>query len=128
MTLPTILFIARAVANQTIAPVAVPRLPDIFNSTFGGFNQTNNTNPNWTSTVYNILSVYSDQMGPPAFLLIALIPFGMMWISNGNMKMAGVVGLFVGGFVLAFLPASYQAGAILCIVISVVTTLWGLFK
>jgi hypothetical protein len=118
----------RAVETETIAPILVPRAAQLINESFGGAYPTNQTQPEWANAIFNTISIYPDAMGTIAFLILAIMPFAMMWISNGNMKMAGIVGLITGGFVLAFLPAGYQAGAILCMVISAVSTLWGLYK
>lgn len=121
-------FAAREVTNTTIAPVAIPRFMGIVNESFGGYNQTNMTTPNFTGAITNTLMVYPDTMGVLAYLIIALIPFAMMWISHGNTKMASVVGLFVIGFVGAFIGGVYLVAGVIFIVLSVVTTIWGLYK
>lgn len=123
-----IIGVVRQVATETIAPILIPRFSEVINSSFGGWIQTNVTPANWTVTIFQTISVYPDAMGAIAFLILALMPFAMMWISHGNMKMAGIVGVLIGGFLLAYLPAGYQAGAIICICISIVATMWGLFK
>ena len=121
-------YIPREIANTTINPILIPRFMNIINSTFGGFQQVNVTRPNWTNATTNTLMTYPDAMGIMAYLIIILIPFAMMWISNGNMKMASVVGLLVGGFAWAFLPATYVSASYICIVISVAAGIWGLMR
>lgn len=118
----------RQIANVTVAPIPVPRLPDVINQSFGGAGPMNSTPANWTSIIYNSVMVYPDMIGILAFAMLSAMPFGMMWISHGNMKMAGVLGIFTGLFLFRYLPAGFQAGAIVCIVISVVATIWGLLK
>jgi hypothetical protein len=120
--------IAREMTNVTIAPIDIPRFMDIMNESFGGMNQTNQTIPNFTGAIRNTLMVYPDSMGVLAYLIIALIPFSMMWISHGNTKMASVVGLLVIGFIGAFVGGVYMAAGVLFIGISVAATLWGLYK
>jgi hypothetical protein len=122
-------FLVREVATVNVSPILIPRFMNIVNNSFGGAAPvTNFTRPNWTSSIFDTLMIYPDAIGVMAYLIITLIPFSMMWISNGNMKMAAVVGLLVGGFVMAFLPATYVTAAYICITISIVSGIWGLVK
>lgn len=123
-----IIGLGREIANTTIAPILIPRFTKIMNESFGGNASVNVTRPNWTGALIDTLMVYPDAMGQIAYLIIILIPFAMMWISNGNMKMASVVGLLVGGFAWAFLPATYVTASYICITISVAAGIWGIFK
>lgn len=120
--------IAREVANVTIAPVLIPRFPTIINDTFRGNQTVNFTRPVWQDAILNTLMIYPDAVGSMAYLIICIIPFAMMWISNGNMKMAAVVGLIVSLFVFAFLPATYVTAGYFCFVISFVSAVWGIFR
>jgi hypothetical protein len=123
-----ILGIYRQVANETVAPIPIPRFADLVNQSFGGALPGNSTPANWTNIIYNSVMIYPDMIGVLAFVLLSAMPFGMMWIAHGNMKMAGIIGLFTGLFLFRYLPAGFQAGAIMCIVISAVATVWGLMK
>jgi PKD repeat protein len=84
--------------------------------------------PNWSALPLELMGVYTDYMGPIAFLIIFLIPFGMMWLAHGNMKLLAILGLITCGFVFLYLPATYQAAAIMCMLVSIAAGLWGLFK
>jgi hypothetical protein len=120
--------IARPIANVTITPVPVPRFMDLLNHTFGGYNQSVTAAPNWTGTISDVLLVYPDFFGATALLIVAMLPFVMMWISQGNMKMAGVTGLLTCALIFPFIPATYQAVAIILICMNVVILAWGLYK
>jgi hypothetical protein len=119
-------------AAREMAIAAIPTIP---NSRFGNvttmfFNGSNPSSspPNWTPGITNLISIYPDFLGPIAYLLIFLIPFGMIWMAHGNMKLLGVLGFIVGIFVLKFLPANFAAAALICMVVSVAGVIWGLFK
>lgn len=72
--------------------------------------------------------IYPDAIGVMAYLIIALIPFAMMWISQGSARMAAISGLIVIGFVAFFLPANYMIAAYLCIITTTAATAYGLYK
>ena len=84
--------------------------------------------PNWSAVPLELMEVYTDYMGPIAFLIIFLIPFGMMWLAHGNMKLLAILGLITCGFVFLYLPANYQAAAVVCMLVSIATGVWSLFK
>jgi len=117
----------RNMAVTPLATVPIERLNNITEALFGGWNETNQT-PNWEPVITNSVAVYTDFLGPVAFLLIFLIPFGMMWLAHGNMKLLSILGIIVGLFVNAYLPANYAAAAIICIVVAAATLVWSLFK
>lgn len=119
---------AREIATVNLSQIANPRLPSLINETFGGWAQTNQTNPQWTSALYSTIMVYFDQLGGLAFIILVLIPFAMMLISHGNMKMTGITGLILSALVFIYLPATYQIAAVIMFVIMFATLLWGLFK
>jgi len=119
---------AREITNTTISPIVIPRFMQIVNESFGGYNETNMTTPNFTGSITHTLMIYPDSMGIIAYLIIALIPFAMMWISQGNAKMASVIGLFVIGFIGAFIGGVYLVAGVIFIILSLVTTLWGLYR
>jgi uncharacterized membrane protein YphA (DoxX/SURF4 family) len=67
-------------------------------------------------------------MGPIALLIIFLIPFGMIWMSHGNMKLLSILGFITCLFVFWYLPANYAYAAWICMGISCVGFMWGLWK
>jgi PKD repeat protein len=117
----------RDMAVTPLATVPIERLNNITEALFGGWNETNQT-PQWEPIITNSVAVYTDFLGPVAFLLIFLIPFGMMWLAHGNMKLLSILGIIVGLFVNAYLPANYAAAAVICIVVAAATLVWSLFK
>lgn len=123
-------------ANVTITPVPLPRFFPILNQSFGGFNQfnvstnasTNITVPNWTFAFMNTIGVYTDYFGNVALLILALIPFAMMYISQGNMKMSVIVGIISCVVVFPFISFTYQilVGALVALEVSIL--IYGLVK
>lgn len=116
----------REMAAVPIETIPIPRWSNVTNL-IGGYNQTNQT-PDWAPNVIGILSVYPDFLGPLALVMMFSIPFFMMWLSNGNMKLLGFIGLMVGSFVFFYLPPNYVLAAEIFIVISAAGLLWGIFK
>jgi PKD repeat protein len=117
----------REMAVTTMATIPAQRLDNITEALFGGWNETNQS-PDWEPIIINSVSVYTDFLGPTAFLLIFLIPFMMMWLAHGNMKLLSILGIIVGLFVFAYLPANFVAAAIICIVVAGATLIWSIFK
>jgi hypothetical protein len=115
-----------------MATATLPTIPgeryDALTRLLGFGNVESTDTPNWSGAPPEIVGVYTDYMGPIAFLLIFLIPFGMIWMSHGNMKLLAVVGCITGLFVFQYLPANYTAAAVICIVVSVAAGIWGVFK
>jgi len=122
-----IIGVARVMANATIVPIPTNRFTNVTVLFFNGSNQTSQP-PNWTGGVSNLINIYPDFFGPIAFLLLFLIPFGMIWMSHGNMKLLGILGMITGSFVFLFLPGNFVAAAIICIVVSAVGFVWGMTR
>lgn len=122
-----IISVARQMAAVPIPTIPESRFGNVTSMFFNGTNQTSQP-PNWTPGITQLISIYPDFMGPIAFLLIFLIPFGMIWMAHGNMKMLGILGMLVGVFVFAYLPSNFVAAAVICIVVSLAGTIWGLLK
>lgn len=118
---------AREMAAATIPTISSARFD---NATVLFFNASNESTspPNWTAGAQTLLGVYPDFLGPVAYLLFFLIPFGMIWMSHGETKMASILGLLTGAFVLAFLPPNWYAAAIMVMAISGVAILWKLYR
>ena len=123
-----IIGLPREVATDPIATISLPRFIPIINDTVGGWNETNQTIPNWTSATYNTLMVYPDFMGATAIMIIALIPFSMLWISHGNAKMASIIACITIGFLGAFIGGGILAMAVVVIGAVLTAHLMGVFK
>ena len=120
--------IIREVANTTIAPILIPRFPAIINDTFGGNVSVNVTRPNWTSAIINTIMVYPDAMGFIAYVIMWLIPFAMMFISQGNARMAAVVGCLTIAFAGFFIGGIYYTIGTVLILLTLVGVVVGLFR
>lgn len=120
--------VIREVANTTIAPVPIPRFISIINETFGGNVSVNVTRPNWTAAIINTVMVYPDAMGVIAYVIMWLIPFGMMFISQGNARMAAIVGCITLGLAGMFIGPQYYLIATILIVLTLGGVVIGLFR
>lgn len=123
-----IIGVTREIAVGTIAPIPIPRFANLTTQLFGGNSSTYNGTPNWSAAIINMVGVYPDFLGPSAFLLIFLIPFGMIWMSHGNMKLLGILGFLVGLFVFMHLPPNYAIAAAFCMILAAIGFIWGLLK
>lgn len=117
----------RVMANDTISTIATPHYANVSAYFMNGTNETS-APPDYGMWFSNALQVYPDFLGPIAYLLIFLIPFGMIWIAHGDTRLLCVLGLITGAFVLAFLPSTWVAAAVIIMVISVVALIWRLMR
>lgn len=117
----------RVMAGDTIATIATPHYANVSRYFINGTNETA-APPDYGMWFTNALQVYPDFLGPIAYLLIFIIPFAMIWMSNGDTRLISVLGLITGAFVLAFLPANWIAAAVIIMVISVVALIWRLTR
>ena len=125
--LPFLMAAPREMAVNPIATIALPRWQNVTEGLIGGYNQTSQT-PDWAPQIIGIMSVYPDFLGPLALVLMFSIPFFMMWLSHGNMKLLGFLGFLVGIFVFFYLPPNYEIAALIFMVISAAGLIWGWFK
>ena len=67
-------------------------------------------------------------LGPLAYTLIFSIPFLMMWITQRDMTLPGLVGALFGLFIIVRLPAEFHLVAVTFIAISIVAVVYSLVK
>jgi hypothetical protein len=117
----------RVMANTTISTIATPHYANVSAYFINGTNETA-APPNYGMWFTNAIQVYPDFLGPIAYLLIFFIPFGMIWMANGDTRLLSILGLITGSFCLAFLPSTWVAAAVIVMVISVVALVWRLMR
>jgi hypothetical protein len=118
---------ARVMANTTLATINNTRFGNVTTLFFNGSNQTSSP-PAWAPAIQTLIGVYPDFLGPIAYLLLFLIPFGMIWMAHGNMKLLGILGIITSIFVAAYLPSNFFAAAVICMVVSVAGFIWGMTR
>lgn len=118
---------ARVMATKTISTVSTPHFANVSAYFINGTTEVTEP-PDYGMWFTNALQVYPDLLGPIAYLLIFFIPFGMIWMANGDTRLLCVLGLITGAFVLAYLPSTWVAAAVIIMVISVVTLVWRLMR
>lgn len=83
----------------------------------------------WVRGINTTIEAYTSILGETIFLiLIFSIPFIMNWIVTKDFVVSGILGGFLGIFIIARLPAGMQMMAIGFIVMSVVAIIYSLLK
>ena len=122
-----ILAVPRIMANDTIATIATPHFANVSAYFINTTNETSEA-PDFGMWVNNSIQIYPDFLGPIAYLLIFFIPFGMIWMSNGDTRLLCVLGLITGLFVIMFLQSSWVAAAAIVMLVSAVALVWRLIR
>lgn len=84
--------------------------------------------PDVPGILHIALSVFTDNWGSIALVIVFSIPFVMAWIMGANVTLPAVMGIIVGGFILYRLPEQYQLVAIGFIGLSVIAVIYSLLK
>lgn len=122
-----ILAASRVMANTTISTLATPHFGNVSAYFINGTNETA-APPDYGMWFTNAIQIYPDLMGPIAYLLIFIIPFAMLWISNGDTRLISILGLITGLFIITFLGGTWVAAAVIIIVVSVVALIWRIMR
>ena len=116
-------------ATEPIDNVSTSLVDDLINS-LGGETvpEPGNDTINWTGLISTIAGAYTSVLGPLAYTLIFSIPFLMMWITQRDMTLPGLVGALFGLFIIVRLPAEFHLVAVTFIAISIVAVVYSLVK
>ncbi len=116
-------------ANESIDNVSTSLVDDLINS-LGGETvpEPGEDTINWTGLISTIGGAYTSILGPLAYTLIFSIPFLMMWITQRDMTLPGLVGALFGLFIIVRLPAEFHLVAVTFIAISIVAVVYSLVK
>lgn len=83
----------------------------------------------WLGVLHTTEQVYVDVLGWTIFLLVVFsVPFMMNWILTKDFVISGILGGFLGIWIIARLPAQFQLMAIAFIGMSIVAVLYSLLK
>ena len=119
--------LGRQIAVQTIPTIGNGRFENMSKLAFNGSSTGNTSAPQWTAMIFQGLDVYLGAF-PYAFLILFAIPFALLYIGTGSLKMPGIVGIVIALYGFAFLPAPVKVFCFICIILSVAATALGLFK
>jgi len=116
-------------ASATIPTLSTDLKDDLINS-LGGETvpEPGEDTINWTGLISTIGGAYTSILGPLAYTLIFSIPFLMMWITQRDMTLPGLVGVLLGLFIIVRLPAEFHLVAVTFIAISIVAVVYSLVK
>lgn len=122
-----IINLARVMANTTIQTIATQHFQNVSAYFINGTNETS-APPDYGMWVQNAIWIYPDMVGPIAYLLIFFIPFGMIFMSHGDIRLIGVLGLITGPFVILYLAGPYVAIAVLVMLAAFVGIVWRMMR
>lgn len=94
---------------------------------FNGSSIGNTSGPQFDQILNLNLSVMLGAY-PWAFVLIYLVPFVLLFVGTGSLKMPGIVGLITCLFAFVFLPAPVKLFAGILMVVSIAAIVWGVWK
>jgi hypothetical protein len=117
----------RVMANDTIATIATPHFANVSAYFINGTNETS-APPDYGMWFTNALQVYPDFIGPIAYLLIFFIPFGMIFLSHGDIKLISILGLLTAPFIILYLGGVWVAAAFVVILLSILGLIWRLSR
>ena len=117
----------RVMANDTIATIATPHFANVSAYFINGTNETS-APPDYGMWFTNALQVYPDFLGPIAYLLIFFIPFGMIFVSHGDIKLISILGLLTAPFIILYLGGVWVAAAFVVILLSILGLIWRLSR
>lgn len=117
----------RVMADETIATIATPHYANVSAYFINGTNETI-TPPDYGMWFTNAIWIYADLLGPIAYLLIFFIPFGMIFISHGDIKLISALGLLTGPFIILYLAGPWVAAAFLVMFAAFIGLVWRLMR
>jgi len=117
----------RVMADDTIATIATPHFANVSAYFINGTNETS-APPDYGMWFTNALQVYPDFLGPIAYLLIFFIPFGMIFVSHGDIRLISILGLLTAPFIILYLGGVWVAAAFVVILLSILGLIWRLSR
>lgn len=105
-------------------------IPDIVqNNTFSdSYNMINYTNLTTEAFALAIINVWTSVWGSFFWVLICGFPFVLMYITQHNTTIPGVLAMILGGTMLIYLPPEWQSVAYSLLIVAVAGIMVGIFK
>jgi len=105
-------------------------VPDIVqNNTFSeSYNMINYTNLTTEAFALAIINVWTSVWGSFFWVLICGFPFVLMYITQHNTTIPGVLAMILGGTMLIYLPPEWQSVAYSLLIVAVAGIMVGIFK
>lgn len=101
MILTPVIAAPRVMANDTIATIATPHFANVSVYFINGTNETS-APPDYGMWFTNAIMTYPDFLGPIAYLLIFFIPFGMIFMAHGDVRLIGVLSVKIQLVIVIF--------------------------
>lgn len=107
----------------------VPRT--LANTTLGQFSETEYVNlaenlekGDWEGLLGNSMNPFEELMGKSVYIILFLLPFGLMWKRQEFMTIPVVVSMIIGCIIIGFIPEQYKTFIILMIILSFAVNLY----
>ena len=103
---------------------------DLLISSIGGTQQLNESDLDidWLGLKAAAEQPYVTALGSLFYALIFALPFLMQWLRQRSMAIPGIIGIILGGAMLAKVPPEYHMVAVVFVALSVLAIIWALLK
>ena len=116
------------IANTSVTMTTITQGPyETIMLAIGG-SGNNTTSIDWAAILYQLPTPWYNQLGPFAFLIMAMIPFSMIWIRTSSTLMIATLALILGAFFFALVPAEFAAIAVVVVVFMIAAQYFYFFK
>lgn len=112
--------------SVTIPTVTISAYETIMLAVGGTGNNT--TSIDWLNLTYQLPKPWYSQLGPFAYLIMAMIPFSMMWIRTSSTMMAVTLALILGAFFFSLIPAEFASIGIVIVIVGIAARYFYFYK
>lgn len=116
------------IANVSVTiPTVDPSAYNTFeNVMYGGGNNT--TSIEWQRYLYTSKTPWTSQLGSVGYLIMAMIPFMMLWIRQSSTLVPMTLALIVGAFFMGLMPLQWVLVSIVVVLLGIAAIVFGLIK
>lgn len=112
-----------SVTIPTVDPSAYNTFENVM---YGGGNNT--TGVDWQRYLYVSKTPWTSQLGSIGYLLLAMIPFMMLWIRQSSTLVPLTLALIFGAFFMGLMPLQWVLVSIVVVLIGIAAIVFGLIK
>ena len=102
---------------------------DLLLASMGGTQQLNESvDIDWFGLKAAAEHPYVTAIGSLFYVIVFSLPFLMQWLRQGSMAIPGVIGIILGGVMLAKIPPEYHIVAVAFLALSILAIVWAILK
>ena len=102
---------------------------DLLLASMGGTQQLNESvDIDWLGLKAAAEHPYVTAIGSLFYVIVFSLPFLMQWLRQGSMAIPGVIGIILGGVMLAKIPPEYHIVAVAFLALSILAIVWAILK